>query len=262
MMTRIFKISFTKQLICAWLIATIILLLMFYIYAPFLGHVFVIPVVKYSWASFLSSHTFWANAYRGLIWLCYFIPLLYALNVVFTFIIYLCINNEMIHQEDTSMYLKIALINSIKVLFVQLPVAAIVCAIVPFVGVTKTVVILTPFSTEVVRVVIFSLWLISLIIIQTALALKITLKSSLHYSLLLMGAYKFTWIIFTLLFFNISFNIAKGLVYLLPNFINNDFFSNLCLTGFALAIYVIIIAFLLHYLFKFEKPFELESEEL
>ncbi len=262
MIANIFKMSFTKQLIIAWLIATIILLLMFYIYAPFLGHILVIPVVKYNWASFLASHNFWADAYRSIIWLCYFIPLLYAMNVVFTFVIYLCINDEIIHEENTFMFFKIALINSIKVLFIQLPIAAIICLIISLTGGTKTVLILTPFSTEIIRVIIFSLWLISLIIMQMAFALKITFKASLKYAALLLVEYKIIWLIFTALLFLLSFNMAKGIVRLLPNFINNGLISNLSLTGVALAVYVIVIALLLHYLFSYEKPFELENEEL
>ena len=257
---NLFGMSFAKQLIIAWFFVTLFLLAMFYIFAPVIGHILVIPVYKLNLAVFLVNHTFFAGLYRGFIWLCYFIPLLYAMNVIFTFIIYLCINNEMLHEENTFMFIKIALVNSMKVLVLQLPIAALICVVASLVGVTKTVLILTPFSTEIIRVAIFSLWLVSLIVIQMSFALKITLKESLHYALLLLKGYKFTWIIFTLLLFNLSFNLAKGLIYLLPNFANNGFFSNLCLTGFALAIYVIVIALLLHYLFSFEKPFELEND--
>ncbi len=258
----LFNISFTKQLIIAWFIITLFLLIMFYLLAPALGHIMVIPVQKFNLAVFLSSHTFFANLYRGIIWLFYFIPLIYVMNVIFTFVVYLCINNEMIHQENTLIFVKIAMVNGIKVLALQLPIGAFICIILSLMGITKTVLILTPFSTEIIRVAIFSLWLISLIIIQMALALKVTLKASLDYALLLISEYKITWIIFTLLLFLLSFNLAKALVYLLPVFASNTFFSNLCLTGFALAIYVIIIVVLLHYLFSFEKPFELESDNL
>lgn len=258
----LFGLSFTKQLIIAWFIITLFLLAMFYLFAPALGHILVIPVHKFNLALFLATHTFFANIYRAFIWLCYFIPLLYIMNVIFTFIIYLCINNEIIHQENTAMFVKVALINGFKVLAVQFPAIILICIILSIMGITKTVLILTPFSTEVIRVAIFSLWLISLIIIQMAFALKITLKASLHYSLLLISEYKITWVIFTALLFLLSFNLAKGLVYILPIFASNGFFSNLCLTGFALAVYIVVIAFLLHYLFSFEKPFELESDDL
>ncbi len=258
----LFEMSFTKQLIIAWFFITLFLLAMFYVFAPVVGHILVIPVYKFNLAIFFVNHTFFAGLYRGFIWLCYFIPLLYVMNVIFTFIVYLCINNEMLHQENTFMFVKIAFLNSIKILALQLPAGALICIVASLIGITKTVLILTPFSTEIIRVAIFSLWLVSLIIIQTSFALKITLKDSLSYALLLLKSYKFTWIIFTLLFFNLSFNLAKGLIYLLPNFFNNGFFSNLCLTGFALAVYVVLITLLLHYLFSFEKPFELESDDL
>lgn len=256
---ELFNMSFAKQLIVAWFCITLFLLAMFYLFAPAIGHILVIPVQKFNWALFLANHTFFANLYRDIIWLCYFIPLLYVMNAIFTFIIYLCINNEIIHQENTFAYVKIALINSIKVLVVQLSIAVLICIVLSLKGITKTVLILTPFSTEIIRVAMFTLWLVSLIILQTAFALKITLKESLKYAWLLLKNYKFTWIIFTLLLFNLSFNPAKGIILLLPSFASNGFFSNLCLTGFALAVYIVIIALLLHYLFTYEKPFELEN---
>lgn len=256
----LFSISFTKQLIISWLALTFLLLAMFYLFAPALGHILVIPVQKFNWVQFLSANAFWADVYRGFIWLCYFIPLLYVLNVIFTFVIYLCINNEIIHEENTFMYIKIALINSIKVFAVQLPVMALVCLIVSLLGGTRTILILTPFSTEIIRVVMFSVWLISLVIIQMAFALKITLKPSLRYALKLFGEYKFIWLVFTLLLISVSFILAKGLIYLLPNFADNGLLSNLYLTGFALAVYIIIIVFLLHHLFTYETPFELDEE--
>lgn len=258
----LFNMSFTKQLIIAWFFVTLFLLSMFYLFAPIIGHIMVIPVLKLNLALFFANHSFFAGIYRDLIWFCYFIPLLYVMNVVFTFIIYLCVNNEIIRQENTFTYVKIALINSIKVLAVQLPVMALILIIAAIFGVTKTVLILTPFSTEIIRVAMFTLWLVSLIIIQMAFALKVTLKASLKYAWLLLKNYKFTWIIFTLLLFNLSFNPAKGIIRLLPSFASNGFFSNLCLTGFALAVYIVIIALLLHYLFTYEKPFELESDDL
>ena len=262
MIRKIFNISFTKQLIIAWFFVTLFLLAMFYLFAPAIGHIMVIPVLKLNLASFFASHSLFAEIYRGLIWFCYFIPLLYVMNVIFTFITYLCVNNEITHQENTFMFLKISFINSIKVLAVQLPVIALTLIILSIFGVTKTVLILTPFSTEIIRVVMFTLWLVSLIIIQMAFALKVNLKASLKYAWLLLKNYKFTWIIFTLLLFNLSFNPAKGIMHLLPGFANNGFLSNLCLTGFALAVYIVIIALLLHYLFTYEKPFELESDDL
>ena len=258
----LFGLSFTKQLIIAWFIITLFLLIMFYLFAPAFGHILVIPVHKFNLALFFANHSFFANIYRGFIWLCYFIPLLYIMNVIFTFIIYLCINNEITHQENTAMFVNVALINGFKVIALQFPVAALICIILSIIGITKTVLILTPFSTEIIRVAIFSLWLVYLIIIQMAFALKITLKESVKYALLLLKTYKFIWIIFTLLLFLLSFNLAKGLIYILPIFTSNGFFSNLCLTGFALAVYIVVIAFLLHYLFSFEKPFELESDDL
>ena len=258
----LFGLSFTKQLIIAWFVITLFLLAMFYIFAPIIGHILVIPVYKFNLALFLSSHTFFANMYRGCIWLCYSVPLLYTMNVIFTFIIYLCVNNEVIREENTLIYVKFAFLNGIKMLAVQLPVMALLCVVFSILGITKTALILTPFSTEIIRVVIFSLWLISLIIIQISFVLKNTLKESLKYATLLLVSYKITWIIFTLLLFLLSFNLAKGLIYVLPIFANNGFFSNLCLTGFALAIYIVVITLLLHYLFSFEKPFELENQEL
>lgn len=259
---ELFNMSFTKQLIIPWFFVTLFLLAMFYLFAPAIGHIMVIPVLKFDLALFFANHSFFAGIYRGLIWFCYFIPLLYVMNVIFTFIIYLCVNNEIIHQENTFIFIKTAFINSIKIFAVQLPAGALLCIILSILGVTKTVLILTPFSTEIIRVAIFALWLISLIIIQVAFALKVTLKESLKYALLLLIEYKIIWVIFTLLLFLISFNLAKGLVYLFPVFTSNSFFSNLALTGFALAVYVIIIALLLHYLFSYEKPFEMESDDL
>lgn len=261
-MCALFNISFTKQLTIAWFFVTLFLVAMFYLFAPALGHIMVIPVVKFNLVLFFANHSFFAGIYRGLIWLCYLIPLLYVMNVIFTFIIYLCINNEIIRRGNTFTYVKISLINSIKVLAVQLPFMALILIIVSICGITKTVVILTPFSTEIIRVAMFSLWLVSLIIIQMAFALKVTLKDSLKYAWLLFKNYKITWIIFALLLFNLSFNPAKGIIHLLPSFASNGFFSNLCLTGFALAIYILIITLLLHYLFTYEKPFELESDDL
>ncbi len=258
----LFNMSFTKQLIIAWFIITLFLLLMFYVFAPALGHILVIPVQKFNLAIFFANHSFFASIYKGFIWVCYFVPLLYILNVTFTFIVYLCVNNEIIRQENTLMFIKTALVNSIKIFAVQLPVAAVICLISALAGITKTVLILTPFSTEIIRVAMFTLWLVSLIIIQMAFALKVSLKASLKYAWLLLKNYKFTWIIFTLLLFNLSFNPAKGIMNLLPSFANNGFFANLCLTGFALAVYIVIIALLLHYLFTYEKPFELESDDL
>jgi len=255
----LFGISFTKQLIISWLVLTFLLLGMFYLFAPALGHIFVIPVQKFNWANFFAQNAFWADAYKGLIWVCYFIPLLYVLNVIFTFITYLCINNEYIHEENTFMYIKIALINSIKVLALQLPVMAISCFIVSLLGVTKTVFILTPFSTEIIRVVIFAVWLITLVIIQMAFALKINLKPSMAYAWRLVGEYKFIWLVYTLSLIAVSFMLSKGMIYLFPNFTANGFLSNLYLTGFALAVYIVIIVFLLHHLFTYETPFELED---
>ncbi|MBQ2312819.1 MAG: hypothetical protein II183_01500, partial [Elusimicrobiaceae bacterium] len=106
------------------------------------------------------------------------------------------------------MFVNVALINGFKVIALQFPVAALICIILSIIGITKTVLILTPFSTEIIRVAIFSLWLVSLIIIQMAFALKITLKESVKYALLLLKTYKFIWIIFTLLLFLLSFNLA------------------------------------------------------
>ena len=232
---------------------------MFYIFAPALGHIFVIPVQKFNWANFFASNAFWAQAYRGLIWVCYFIPLLYVLNVIFTFITYLCINNEIVHETNTFTYIKIAIMNSLKVFAVQLPIMAIFCFIVSLFGVTKTIFILMPFSTEVIRAIIFALWLITLIIIQMSLALKVNLKPSLGYALCLLKEYKLIWFIYTWLIVLVSFILLKGTLYLFPNFTANGVFSNLYLTGFTLAIYIVIVVFLLHHLFAFEKPFELED---
>ena len=257
----LFSISFTKQLIISWFVLTSLLLMMFYLFAPALGHILVIPVQKFNWVEFLSANAFWADVYRDFIWICYFIPLLYVFNVTFTFITYLCINNEYIHDENTFAYIKIALVNSLKVMVVQLPAMGLICLILSLFGRAKTILILTPFSTEIIRVAVFSIWLISLVIIQIAFALKMELKSSLKYAWRLIKEYKLIWWVFTLALITVSLVLAKGLVRLLPNFAGNGFFSNLSLTGFALAVYIIVIVFLLHHLFTSEKPFELENEE-
>ena len=256
----LFSISFTKQLIVSWFVLTSLLLIMFYLFAPALGHILVIPVQKFNWVQFLSDNAFWADVYRSFIWICYFIPLLYVFNVVFTFITYLCINNEYLHEENTFVYIKIALINSLKVMAVQLPVIALICLIISLFGGAKTILILTPFSTEIIRVILFSIWLMSLVIIQIAFALKIELKPSLKYAWRLISEYKLIWWVFTLALVTVSLVLAKGLIYLLPNFAGNGFLSNLSLTGFALAVYIILIVFLLHHLFTSETPFELDEE--
>ncbi len=259
---RLFNLPFSAQLFITWVVATFLLLLMFYGTAPLLGHILVYPVKKFDWALFLANHSFFADAYRSFIWICYFIPLLYLFNVIFTFVIYLCLNKEILKQENTWLLFKTSFVNSVKILAFQLPVVAILALIISIFGIAKTVFILTPFSTEVLRVFIFCVWLLSLIIMQMAFALKVNLKSTLSYSLLLLKRYKFTWIIFALLLFNLSYNLAKGIIYLVPAFANSSFLANLSLTAYALAVYILVMAVVLHYLFTFEKPFNLENQEL
>ena len=258
----VFNVPFIWQLVVAWAAATLFLLGMFYLFAPALRYISVLPVYQFNLAGFLYNHPFITDVYRYIIWLWYFIPLLYVLNFIFTFIVYLCVNEEILKERNTFMYVKVAMINSMKIFCIQLPVAALICLVVSALDITKTVVILTPFSTEIIRVAIFVVWLVSLVILQTAFALKITLKSSLKYAELLFASYKTIWIIFSILLFALSLGLAKALTNFVPSLTNNDFFSNLYLTGFALAVYVIVIALLLHYLFSYEKPFELESEDL
>lgn len=257
---NIFTLSFSVQLLITWAVTTFLLLIMFYCTAPLLGHILVLPVKKFDWALFLANHSFFANLYRSFIWICYFIPLLYIFNVIFTFVIYLCLNKEILKQENTWLLFKTSFLNSIKILALQLPAAVVIAIVISIFGITKTILILTPFSTDILRVLIFCIWLISLIIVQMAFALKVSLKPALSYSILLLKSYKFTWLIFALLLFNLSYNLAKGIIYLVPSFASSGFLANLCLTAYALGVYILVVAAVLHYLFAFEKPFNLENE--
>lgn len=256
----VFSLPFIVQVFLTWVMAVILLLLMFYAVAPLLGYIFTVPVKMFNWASLFASNNNIYFAYKSLIWVSYFIPLLYILNLVFTYIIYLYINKEILEEENTFMHFKIALINSFKVLFLQLPFIVLIYGGILLLGVKKDLLVLTPFSTEIIRELIFTIWLVSLTILQISFALKITLKKSLSYAILLFRSYKFFWLFFTIILFVFSIVMARGIIYFVPNFANAGFISNLCLTGFAFAVYIFVSDFVLHYLFTERKPFELEEE--
>ena len=189
-------LPFLTQVFITWVMAVALLLIMFYGVAPALGYIFVVPVKMFNWASLFARNNNLYFAYKTLIWLCYFIPLLYILNLVFTYLIYLCINKEILEEDNTFMCLKIAALNSLKILVIQLPVMALIYVIIYLLGSQDALLVLTPFSTEIIRVIIFSIWLVSLTIIQISFALKITFRASLAYSLRLFMSYKSFYLIF------------------------------------------------------------------